>query len=119
MHGEWRGNAKSFFAGSICFLKQGRVKNEPCVVKSYVKEKQRWAVALLHPRFEGREVLVREEKLKFEYFVADLEFAPPIPSNLFSRSLIQPSPTSSAVKISPHLGPFPEGSVSFRSLLMR
>lgn len=83
-----RGCAKRFFSGSKCFLGKMAsedLSNEACIVKSYFEDTQRWAVALLHPRFEGKVVLVREEKLKFDCYAADYEFdpPPPLPSYLF------------------------------------
>jgi len=68
------GLGKSFWAGSRCHLGKmasDEMSDEPCVVRSYDAGKQRWAVKLSHPRFGGRVVLVKEEKLAFDSFVID------------------------------------------------
>eukprot|EP00747_Dinoflagellata_sp_TGD_P170705 gnl/TRDRNA2_/TRDRNA2_202956_c0_seq1.p1 gnl/TRDRNA2_/TRDRNA2_202956_c0~~gnl/TRDRNA2_/TRDRNA2_202956_c0_seq1.p1 ORF type:complete len:304 (+),score=28.18 gnl/TRDRNA2_/TRDRNA2_202956_c0_seq1:123-1034(+) len=75
------GQEQCFFPESKCFLGKMSamdLSDESCVIKQYVTEKQRWEVQLMHPRFNGRHVLVNDSKLIFDYFVA--------PPDLFSFS---------------------------------
>lgn len=83
-----RGGKKRFFPGSRCFLGEMKAKefsNEPCFVRDFLAEKQRWAVELAHPRFAGRKILVAEEKLAFDYYVAEMGQVPAIPGMLDVR----------------------------------
>lgn len=81
-----RGAGKSFFPESKAYL--GQLSNadfadQPCVVKRYLEEKQRWAVQLLHPRFQGKQILVSEEKLLFDGYAAPPEHQVPLPEHLY------------------------------------
>ena len=81
--------ALRFFPASVAFLGEmsdARYSHMPCRVNRFVPDKQRWAVSLLvHPEagFGGeKEILVRGDKLSFDYWAAPASLAVPLPAHL-------------------------------------
>mmetsp|Transcript_13167 Transcript_13167/g.46743 ORF Transcript_13167/g.46743 Transcript_13167/m.46743 type:complete len:351 (-) Transcript_13167:450-1502(-) len=68
-----KGVDKSFLINSHARL--GELSNpdyshEPCAVQSFDDETKKWVVTFLHPRFEGKQVKVKEENLFFTSYIA-------------------------------------------------
>lgn len=83
------GSSERFFRGSKCFLGKmstDDLSGEPCIIKNYCAEKERWAVQLFHPRFNGKQVLVREDKIRFDSFLAEWRDLPKPPPHLSVRA---------------------------------
>ena len=81
--------ALRFFPGSVAFfgeMSDAQYSHMPCRVNRFVPHKQRWAVTVLvHPEagFGGKqEILVRGDKLSFDYWAAPASLAVPLPTHL-------------------------------------
>lgn len=80
------GHNKRFYVGSSAFL--GTLKaspqysNQRCTVKEYLSEKERFRVAFWDPSFRGKEVLVHESNLTFDFWAAPALLLPPLAPGL-------------------------------------
>ena len=81
--------ALRFFPASVAFLGEmsdAQYSHMPCRVDRFVPHKQRWAVTVLvrpEASFGGKpEILVRGDKLSFDYWAAPASLAIPLPVHL-------------------------------------
>mmetsp|Transcript_108749 Transcript_108749/g.318162 ORF Transcript_108749/g.318162 Transcript_108749/m.318162 type:complete len:410 (+) Transcript_108749:42-1271(+) len=71
--GLWHGVRARLPSGSVVYLEGfeagSELAGEPCTVRSFDGERQKWRVRMLHPRFHGAEAFVEEQRLSFGYCI--------------------------------------------------
>eukprot|EP00929_Paragymnodinium_shiwhaense_P108232 TRINITY_DN74557_c0_g1_i1.p2 TRINITY_DN74557_c0_g1~~TRINITY_DN74557_c0_g1_i1.p2 ORF type:complete len:406 (-),score=133.72 TRINITY_DN74557_c0_g1_i1:139-1356(-) len=68
-----RGKAKTMIEGCVAStteMKNKEFDKQRIVILSYLEDKDRWAVRLYEARWKGKEILVKEENIRFDQYVA-------------------------------------------------
>ncbi|CAE8626497.1 unnamed protein product, partial [Polarella glacialis] len=56
--------------------------DQRCIIVAYLLAKQRWQVKLADERFQGKQVLVPEKDVAFDFYTAPSQLLPPLPAHL-------------------------------------